>query len=78
MAKIKAPILGLYGGNDNRVTSTVKPTEAAMKKAAKPYDPHVFEGAGHGFLRAQDQEANAKAAKEGWPMTIAFLKAHTK
>ena len=80
MAQIKAPVLGLYGGNDNRVTSTVEPTKAKMKQLGKPYDPHVFEGAGHGFLRAQDGQngANAKAAQEAWPLTIAFLKEHTK
>jgi carboxymethylenebutenolidase len=80
MAKIQAPVLGLYGGNDARVTSTVKPTEAQMKTAGKAYEPHVFAGAGHGFLRAQDGQngANQKAADEAWPLTIAFLREHTK
>ncbi|HWE01682.1 MAG TPA: dienelactone hydrolase family protein [Tepidisphaeraceae bacterium] len=79
MAKIKAPVLGLYGGNDARVTSTVEPTTAEMKKLDKAYTPHVFEGAGHGFLRAQDGQngANLKAAESAWPQTIAFLKKHT-
>ncbi|HMF09804.1 MAG TPA: dienelactone hydrolase family protein [Thermoanaerobaculia bacterium] len=36
----------------------------------------MFEGAGHGFLRAQGERdgANLKAAREAWPLTIAFLK----
>jgi carboxymethylenebutenolidase len=78
MGNIKCPVMGLYGGNDNRVTSTVQPTEAKMKELGKSYTPHVYEGAGHGFLRAQDRPENAKAAKEGWPATIAFLKERTK
>lgn len=80
MENIQAPVLGLYGGNDARVTSTVKPTEAAMQKLGKSYSPHVFDGAGHGFLRAQDGQdgANQKAADEAWPATIAFLKEHTQ
>lgn len=80
MEKINAPVLGLYGGNDNRVTSTVKPTEADMKQLGKSYTPHVFDGAGHGFLRAQDGQngANQKAAEEAWPETITFLREHTK
>jgi carboxymethylenebutenolidase len=80
MARIKAPVLGLYGGNDARVTSTVEPTTAEMKKLDKPYTPHVFDGAGHGFLRAQDLQngANLKAAEQAWPLTIAFLQDHLK
>jgi carboxymethylenebutenolidase len=80
LEKIKAPVLGNYGGNDARVTSTVEPTTTAMAKAKKSYAPHVYAGAGHGFLRAQDGQngANLKAAQEAWPLTIAFLKGHTK
>jgi carboxymethylenebutenolidase len=80
MGKIQAPVLGLYGGNDARVTSTVKPAEQQMKQAGKSYAPHVFDGAGHGFLRAQDGQngANAKAARQAWPLTIEFLREHTK
>ncbi|MDB5289903.1 MAG: Dienelactone hydrolase-related enzyme [Phycisphaerales bacterium] len=80
LAKIACPILGLYGGNDNRVTATVEPTAAAMKKLGKPYTPHVYDGAGHGFLRAQDgaNGANKKAADQAWPATIEFLRANTK
>ena len=80
MEKIHAPVIGFYGGDDARVTSTVAPTEAAMKKAGKSYEPHVFAGAGHGFLRAQDGRngANLKAAQQAWPLTIAFLREHTK
>lgn len=78
LAKIKCPVAGFYGGNDNRVTSTVEDTEKAMKEQNKPYQPHVFDGAGHGFLRQSDSGANKKAAEEAWPATIAFLKENTK
>ena len=50
-----------------------------MKKLGKIYEPHVEEGAGHGFLKGQAQsEANAKAAADAWPLTIAFLQKYTK
>ena len=76
LAAIKAPVLGNYGGDDARVTATVAPTEAAMKKAGKAYEPHVYDGAGHGFLRQQTgkEGANLKATRAAWPRTIAFLK----
>lgn len=76
LAGIKAGVLGNYGGDDARITATVAPTEAAMKKAGKTYEPHVYEGAGHGFLRQQTgkEGANLKAARAAWPRTISFLK----
>jgi dienelactone hydrolase len=49
-----------------------------MKKLGKPYEPHVMEGAGHGFLKGQaSSDANGKAAADAWPLTIAFLKKNT-
>jgi len=77
LAKITCPVLGLYGGNDARVTNTVEPTKKAMADAGKSYDPHVFDGAGHGFLRQQTGK-NDDAAKEAWPLTIAFLMKNLK
>jgi carboxymethylenebutenolidase len=77
-ARIQAPVLGLYGGDDARVGATIPPTEAEMKKLGKSYEPHVYPGAGHGFLRAQADHANRKATQEAWPRTLAFLREHLK
>jgi len=80
LAKVKAPVLGLYGGDDARVTATIAPAQAELKKLGRTYEPHVFEGAGHGFLRAQEDRggANLKATKEAWPRTVAFLRERLK
>ena len=80
LATVKAPVLGLYGGSDARIDATIAATEAKMKELGKIYEPHVFEGAGHGFLRAQDAQsgANLRATEGAWPVTIAFLQQHTK
>src|SRR6266498_3590787 len=80
LAKIKAPVLGLYGGDDARIDATIPPAEAEMKKLGKTYEPHLFEGAGHGFLRAQEdrQGANLKATRQAWPRTVAFLRDQLK
>ncbi len=78
IANIKAPVLGLYGGNDARINNTLPVTEAAMQKHGKPYEKHIFEGAGHGFLgnQAGANGANLKAAEQAWPLTVAFFKKH--
>jgi carboxymethylenebutenolidase len=74
LGKLKVPIIGLYGGSDSRVTSSVEATTAAAKQLGKSYEPHVFDGAGHGFLRNQSTEPNYKAAEQAWPLTVAFFK----
>jgi len=79
IAKITCPVLGNYGGDDARVTSTVEPTKARMKEKKKSYEANVFEGAGHGFLRQQTGRdgANMKAAEAAWGQTIKFINRHT-
>jgi carboxymethylenebutenolidase len=76
LARIKAPVAGFYGGDDARVTATVEPTTTEMKKLGKAYEPHVYEGAGHGFLRAQSgkEGANLKATQQAWPTMLTFFK----
>jgi carboxymethylenebutenolidase len=78
LLRVKAPVLGLYGGDDARVDATIEPAKIALAKLGGKYDPHVFEGAGHGFLRQQSQKdgANLKAAEKAWPLTVAFLHKH--
>jgi carboxymethylenebutenolidase len=82
MKKIAAPVLGCYGGDDARVTSTVEPTANAMAAAKKPFTHHAYDKAGHGFLRQssadQREGANLKAAQEAWKTTLEFLREHTK
>src|SRR5688500_18428172 len=77
--KIKAPVLGLYGSDDARVNATIEPAKQAMQKGSKTYETHVYEGAGHGFLRQQTGQngANLKASQQAWPKTIEFLRKHT-
>ena len=77
MAPLACPVLGLYGGDDARVTATVAPTAKAMADLHKSYAPHVYPGAGHGFLRQQSGRngANLQAAQQGWAEAIEFLTA---
>jgi len=78
LSNIKAPVLGLYGGlmEDARIGSTIAPTEAKMKELGKVYEPHIFDGAAHGFLRAQtaNNGANMRASQQAWPLTVAWIK----
>lgn len=74
----RAPVLGLYGGSDARITSTVPGTDSAMRAIRKTYETHIYPGAGHAFLRAQDAQdgANAAATRDAWPRTITWFRTH--
>lgn len=80
LARVKVPVLGLYGEDDARVNATIPPAEAEMKKGGRTYEPNIYPGAGHGFLRAQDDRegANLAATEKAWPRTVAFLRQHLK
>lgn len=75
MSKITAPVMGFYGGSDARIGATIPGTVDSMKKLGKFYEPHSFDGAGHGFMGAQAGAggANLKAAQQAWPMVLKFL-----
>ena len=76
LATVRAPVLGLYGENDQRVNATIAPTDSAMRAMGKTYQPHIFAGAGHGFLRQQDGQsgANLEATRRAWPETLAWFR----
>jgi carboxymethylenebutenolidase len=78
LTQVHAPVLGLYGGDDARVDATIPPAQAILATLGRSFEPHVFEGAGHGFLRAQTLRdgANMKASRAAWPRTIEFLRLH--
>ena len=81
IAKIKAPILGNYGGDDKGPSpETVKGFEAAMKKAGKPIDVKIYPGAGHAFANEDNPFGGYRpdAAKDAWSRTTKFLAAHLK
>lgn len=61
MDRIACPVHGFYGGRDARVDATIPATEAAMKERGKTYEPVVYEGAQHAFMR-RGEEANADPA----------------
>jgi carboxymethylenebutenolidase len=77
---MRVPVLGLYGGNDARVTSTIPPADSAARKAGKTFEYYIYPGAGHGFLRQQldTTGSNLKATKEAWPATLAWFRKYLK
>jgi carboxymethylenebutenolidase len=76
LVNLRVPVLGLYGGDDARVTATIQPAVAVLKRLNRVYQYEVYEGAGHGFLRAQSGRngANLRATEKAWPRMLEFLR----
>ena len=81
LANVNAAVLGLYGGiaQDLNIARTVPATLEKMRALKKVYEPHILDGAAHGFLRAQtgNSGANMTASEQAWPMTVAWIKKYT-
>ena len=85
LAKITQPIMLLNGSKDARIAALMPAVDSVMKAQKKSYTGINYDGAVHGFLRAQndprpanrdeaEEAANMAATKDGWPRTIAFLR----
>ncbi|MDX1675364.1 MAG: dienelactone hydrolase family protein [Longimicrobiales bacterium] len=74
LAEVRVPVLGHYGGDDERVNATIPRAEEAL---GGDYVANVYDGAGHGFLRQQSGRdgANLRASLQAWPMTVGFFRA---
>jgi carboxymethylenebutenolidase len=79
VAKIKAPLLLHYAGQDNRINEGVPAFREALDKAGVTYTLHMYEGAQHAFNNDTSAERyNPEAAKLAWDRTLAFFAENLK
>ena len=80
LAKIACPVYGFYGENDERVNATIPKAEELMRAGGKKYEPVIYKGAGHGFMRSGEpanpnvREGDKKARDEAWARWKALLR----
>ncbi len=72
-AKIKAPLMLHYAGNDQGVNAGWPAFEAALKANNKKYEAFVYEGTQHGFHNDTTPRYDEAAAKLAWQRTLDFL-----
>ncbi len=81
-AQLKAPVLGLYGGQDQGIPQdSVEKMRAALKtkgasKSAEKSEIHVYPEAGHAFLADYRPSYRQPDAEDGWKRLLAWFKAH--
>ncbi len=78
IANIACPVYGFYGEKDERVNATIAKGEELMKAAHKKYEPIIYAGAGHGFMRdgesPEGTPENKKAREDAWVRWKTLLK----
>jgi carboxymethylenebutenolidase len=74
--RISCPVLGIYGGEDERITSQVPAFADAMSAAGKPFEHHTYPGAPHAFFNDTRPSYRVGAARDAWARTLAFFAAH--
>lgn len=75
VAKINAAVLGLYGGDDPRVTDGVPAFRQAMEEARKRFQSHVYPGAPHAFFNDRRATYREDPARDAWTRVLDFLRA---
>ena len=77
VADLKAPVLGLYGGQDQGIPlADVEKMRAALAAAKNPSEIVVFPDAGHGFNADYRPSYRAEDAREAWRQALAWFRRH--
>jgi len=79
-AKLSGPVLGLFAEKDGFVTpQTAREVDAAIKKAGKQSEIHIYPNVDHAFFNEDNTGAyNKAAADDAWRRTIALFRQHLK
>ncbi len=76
-AELKAPVLGLYGGQDQGIPlADVEKMRAALAAAKQPSEIVVFPEAPHGFHADYRPSFRATDAAEAWRQCLAWFRKH--
>jgi carboxymethylenebutenolidase len=75
MKRIKAPVLGIYGENDERLNASLPEVTAAMQSAGKTFTSEVYPGTGHGFLKPGRQGSDGPQVEKAWNRILEFYRA---
>lgn len=75
VAELKAPVLGLYGGQDQGIPlADVEKMRGALAEAGNPSEIVVYPDAPHGFLADYRPSYRAQDAADGWRRCLAWFR----
>ena len=78
--RVSGPVRGLFAEKDAFVTpDTARGVEAAIKKAGKSVEIHIYPGVDHAFFNDENPGAyNKAAAEDAWRRTLAHFRSNLK
>ncbi|MBF8280033.1 MAG: dienelactone hydrolase-like enzyme [candidate division NC10 bacterium] len=77
-ASLKAPVLGLYGGDDSGIPlDTVEQMRKALKAQASPSEIIVYPNTPHGFHADYRPSYRKEQAEDGWKRLQEWFKKHS-
>ena len=71
--RIACPVIGFYGGLDERVNGTIPAFAQAMKAAGKSFEPHIYEGAQHAFFNDTRPAYHLAASRDSYLRLLQFF-----
>ena len=72
--RIRASVLGLYGGEDKGISDTVPTLAETMQKEGKRFEYHIYPGAKHAFFNdTRAQVYHPESAADAWKRVLAFF-----
>jgi len=75
VGKLKAPVLGLYGGDDDGIpVATVEQMRAAIKAAGRPDEIVLYPATPHGFHADYRDSYRKDKAEDGWARLLAWFR----
>jgi carboxymethylenebutenolidase len=75
LKRIKAPVLGVYGENDQRIDATLPDVAAKMEASGKTFTYEVYPSTGHGFLKPGRQGSAGPEVARAWQRILEFYRA---
>jgi carboxymethylenebutenolidase len=72
LARIEAPVLGVYGENDARINAALPQVAATLQSLGKRFAHEIYPGTGHGFLKPGRNGSDTPAVDSAWADILAF------
>src|SRR6476660_1334178 len=77
LSKIKWPVLGFFGDNDQSIPlSQINSFKSALESSGITNQIHVYKGLGHAFANPSGANYAPQQTADAWEKTLAFLKTY--
>jgi carboxymethylenebutenolidase len=70
---LSCPLLGLYGGDDHRITDVVPTMAKTIEEIGGSFEYHIYPGAPHAFFNDTRPSFRVDAARDAWARLLVFF-----